>query len=49
VAISPDGARAYIANTNTDDVSCVDIKTMKEIARIPVGASPKRNISAMLP
>ncbi|MES1254476.1 MAG: hypothetical protein ABUS56_02635 [Acidobacteriota bacterium] len=49
VSITPDGARAYIANTNTDDVSVVDIKTMKEIARIPVGASPKRNIVAMLP
>jgi YVTN family beta-propeller protein len=49
VSISPDGRRAYVANTTTDDVSVVDIKSMKEVARIPVGPTPKRNIAAMLP
>ena len=49
VSISLDGARAYIANAVTDDVSVVDIKSMKEIDRIKVGFVPKRNIAAMLP
>jgi hypothetical protein len=30
-------------------VSAVDIKSMKEITRIPVGEVPKRNITAVLP
>ena len=32
-----------------NDVSVVDIKSMKEVARIPVGFVPKRNTTAMLP
>ncbi len=49
MTITPDGSRAYIANAVTDDVSVVDVKKMKEIDRIPVGFTPKRNITAMLP
>ncbi|MES1254231.1 MAG: hypothetical protein ABUS56_01405 [Acidobacteriota bacterium] len=49
LAVTQDGARAYVSNAVSDDVSVVDIKSMKEIARIPVGFSPKRNIAAMLP
>jgi len=49
VTLTPDGSRAYVANPVTNDVSAVDIKTMKEVARIPVGFVPKRNSSAMLP
>lgn len=49
VTITPDGKTAYVANPVTNDVSAVDIKTMKEVALIPVGAVPKRNITAMLP
>jgi YVTN family beta-propeller protein len=49
MTLSPDGSRAYIANAVTDDVSVVDVKTMKEVDRIPVGFTPKRNITAMLP
>ena len=49
MTITPDGSRAYIANAVTDDVSVVDVKTMKEVDRIPVGFTPKRNITAMLP
>jgi hypothetical protein len=30
-------------------VSVVDIKSMKEVMRIPVGQVPKRNITATLP
>ena len=48
VTLSADGKRAYVANPVTDDVSVVDVNAMKEIARIPVGAVPKRNVTARL-
>jgi len=49
VTLTPDGKTAYVANPVTNDVSAVDIATMKEVARIPVGFVPKRNVTAMLP
>lgn len=49
MSIETSGKTAYISNVVTDDVSAVDIKSMKEIARIPVGASPKRNAAVMIP
>jgi YVTN family beta-propeller protein len=49
LSITPDGKTAYIANEHTNDVSAVDIKTMKETARIPVGFAPARNIIWMQP
>ena len=48
VTLTPDGKTAYVANPVTNDVSVVDIKTMKETTRIPVGYVPKRNTTAML-
>jgi YVTN family beta-propeller protein len=48
VTLTPDGRTAYVANPVTNDVSVVDIKSMKEVARIPVGFVPKRNTTAML-
>jgi YVTN family beta-propeller protein len=48
VTLTPDGKTAYVANPVTNDVSVVDIKEMKEVARIPVGFVPKRNTTAML-
>jgi YVTN family beta-propeller protein len=48
VTLTPDGKSAYVANPVTNDVSVVDVKSMKEIARIPVGFVPKRNITARL-
>jgi len=48
VTITPDGKTAYVANAQSDSVSVVDIKTMKEVTRIPVGFVPKRNITAVL-
>lgn len=48
VTLTPDGKTAYVANPVTNDVSAVDVKTMKEVARIPVGFVPKRNATAML-
>ena len=41
VTLTPDGKTAYVANPVTNDVSAVDIKTMKEVARIPVGFCPE--------
>jgi YVTN family beta-propeller protein len=49
VTLTPDGKTAYVANAQSNSVSAVDIKSMKEVARIPVGQVPKRNITAVLP
>jgi YVTN family beta-propeller protein len=49
VTLTPDGKRAYVANAGSNSVSVVDIASMKEVARIPVGEVPKRNITAVLP
>jgi YVTN family beta-propeller protein len=49
VTLTPDSKTAYVANAGSNNVSVVDIKTMKEVTRIPVGQVPKRNITAMLP
>ncbi len=48
LTLTPDGKTAYVANAVTNDVSAIDIKSMKEIARIPVGFVPKRNTTGML-
>jgi YVTN family beta-propeller protein len=48
VTLTPDGKTAYVANPVTNDVSVVDIKSMKEVTRIPVGFVPKRNTTALL-
>jgi YVTN family beta-propeller protein len=49
VTLTPDGKTAYVANPVTNDVSVVDIKSMKETTRIPVGFVPKRNTTGILP
>lgn len=49
LTIMPDDKTAYVANEHTNDVSVVDIKSLKEIARVPVGFAPARNIALMLP
>jgi YVTN family beta-propeller protein len=48
VTLTPDGKTAYVANPVTNDVSVVDVKSMKEVTRIPVGYVPKRNATAIL-
>jgi YVTN family beta-propeller protein len=48
VTLTPDGKTAYVANAGSNSVSVVDIKSMKELTRIPVGQVPKRNITAIL-
>ncbi|MGH9843280.1 MAG: hypothetical protein ACREEM_31455 [Blastocatellia bacterium] len=48
VTLTPDGKTAYVANAGSNSVSVIDLKSLKEIARIPVGQAPKRNTTAML-
>jgi len=49
VTLTPDGKAAYVANAGSNSVSVVDMASVKEVTRIPVGQVPKRNITAMLP
>jgi YVTN family beta-propeller protein len=49
VTLTPDSKTAYVAIAGSNFVSAIDIKSMKEVARIPVGEVPKRNITAVLP
>jgi YVTN family beta-propeller protein len=49
VTLTPDGKRAYVANAVTNDVSVIDLASLREIKRIPVGYVPKRNVTALLP
>ncbi len=49
VTLTPDSKMAYVAIAGSNFVSAIDIKSMKEVARIPVGEVPKRNITAILP
>ena len=48
VTLTPDGKTAYVANPVTNDVSVVDIASMKETMRIPVVYVPKRNATVLL-
>lgn len=45
VTFTPDSKRLYIATENTDTVVAIDVVARKEITRIKVGKSPKRNIT----
>src|SRR5260370_41957694 len=49
VTISPDDKTAYVANPQTNDASGVDIKSLKEVARVPVGFAPSRNTAWLAP
>ncbi len=49
VTFTPDSKTVYVANAISNDVSAIDIATRREVARIPVGNSPKRNITVELP
>jgi len=48
LTFTPDSKTVYVANAGSNSVSAVDIASMKEVARIPVGQVPKRNITAIL-
>jgi len=45
VTFTPDSKLLYIATENTDSVVVVDVAARKEVARVKVGRSPKRNIT----
>jgi YVTN family beta-propeller protein len=49
LTVTPDDKTAYVANEHTNDVSVVDIKSLKEVALIPVGFAPARNATWMVP
>lgn len=48
VTLTPDGRTAYVAMSGSNYTSAIDIATMKETARVPVGHVPKRNSTARL-
>src|SRR5438552_681539 len=43
ITLTPDGKRAYVADPVGNTTIVVDVPTMKEVAKIPVGQVPKRN------
>jgi YVTN family beta-propeller protein len=49
LTFTPDSKRIYVANAGSNSVSAIDVAARTEIARIPVGQVPKRNITAVLP
>jgi YVTN family beta-propeller protein len=49
ISFSADGKYAGISNADTDDTSILDVKAEKEIARIKVGAAPKRVLVIEVP
>lgn len=49
MTFTPDGKRCYVSNAGADSVSVLDTAQRKEIARIPVGKTPKRLIAVTLP
>jgi len=49
VTLTPDGKTAYVANSHTNNVSVVDIASMKEVAVVPVGFAPARNVAWVAP
>jgi YVTN family beta-propeller protein len=48
VTLTPDGRFIYVAAAGDNTVFVVDVKSIKEVARIPVGQVPKRNATALL-
>ena len=49
IVFSPDGKYACISNTDTDDVSIIDVKSRREVTRVKVGKVPKRLAMASAP
>jgi YVTN family beta-propeller protein len=48
LTFTPDSKTVYVACAGSDVVVAVDVAGRKEVARIPVGFVPKRNITAVL-
>ena len=49
LTFTPDSRKVYVANAGANSVSAIDMKGMKEVARIKVGQVPKRNVTAVAP
>lgn len=49
LTFTPDGKFVYISNAGSNSVSAIDTKTFKEVARIPVGETPKRSGTLVIP
>jgi len=49
VTLTPDGKKAYVAIAGSNFVAAIDIDSMKQVAKIPVGHIPKRNATVNLP
>jgi YVTN family beta-propeller protein len=48
LTFTPDSKTLYVACAGSNSVSVVDVRAMREVAKIPVGQVPKRNITALL-
>jgi len=40
IAFTPDGKHAYVTNSDSDDVTVIDVAELKVIQTIPVGKAP---------
>ncbi|OFV90594.1 MAG: hypothetical protein A3H28_14815 [Acidobacteria bacterium RIFCSPLOWO2_02_FULL_61_28] len=49
ITFTPDSKTAYISNSGDRSVSAIDMKTLKQIARIRVGEVPKRISASVAP
>ncbi len=49
LTFTPDSRSVYVACAGSNHVSVVDVKSIKEVTRIPVGEVPKRNTTGVLP
>lgn len=48
VTFTPDSRHVYVATENNDSVVVVDVAARREVTRVKVGSSPKRNITVTL-
>ncbi len=48
LTFTPDSKSVYVAAAGSNVTTVIDVKSIKEVTRIPVGQVPKRNITAML-
>lgn len=49
LTFTPDGKFVYESNAGSNSVSAIDTRTLKEVARIPVGEVPKRSTTLLIP
>lgn len=49
LTFTPDSKTAYVTLGTANLVSAIDVKTLKEVARIPVGAHPRNVAAVVLP